>query len=155
VRGWLPSLLLVLSSGCGYAFTAAGRLTGGIASAAVRPFENRTTEPELGAALGAAVREELAKRGALARGETRQVIVGEVTSSAPAPAAPGGVRWRIRVEVEARLLDGERVVAERKLRREADYPAGLDALETEGRRAQALRALAAECGRELADALME
>lgn len=148
-------MLLLSLAACGYSLSAAGRLTGGLERAAVVPFENESTEPELGAALGAALREELARRGALATGASRAVVVGEVSASTPSPAAPGGVSWRIRVEVKARLMDGERLVVARTLAREADYPAGLDALETEGRRAQALRRLAADCARELADSLME
>ena len=157
-RGWprvRGAVLAVALAGCGYGFTATGRLAGGVTSAAVRPFEIRSTEPELGAILAGALRDELATRGALARGASRTVVEGEVSVGAPALAAPGAVRWRIALDVRARLLDGERVVAERSLRREADYPAGLDALETEGRRALALRALAAECARALAVSLME
>jgi hypothetical protein len=154
-RGRLTALALALAAGCGYSFSAAGQLTGGLRQASVRPFENRSTEPELGAALGAAVREELAARGALHRGESRAVVVGEVSVGRPTPAAPGGVSWRVAVDVKARLLDGERVVAERTLRREADYAAGLDPLETEGRRAQALKRLAADCARELVASMME
>ncbi|MGB8931108.1 MAG: hypothetical protein WCC48_07660, partial [Anaeromyxobacteraceae bacterium] len=73
----------------------------------------------------------------------------------PSPAAPGGVTWRVTLDVRARLLDGDRTVAERSLTRETDYPGGLDAIETEGRRAQALRKLAAECAREIVSSLME
>jgi len=65
------------------------------------------------------------------------------------------VSWHFTVEVKARLLRGDRVVAERTLRREANYPAGLDALETEGRRAQASRRLAADLARELVSSLLE
>jgi len=149
------SILLVLATACGYSFTAAARLTGGIESVGVRPFENRSTEPDLGVLFSGALRQELASRGALARGPARAVFLGEVGAGAPVPGAPGGASWRIALEVKARLLDGERAVAERTLRREADYTAGLDALETEGRRAQALRRLAAECARELVASLVE
>jgi hypothetical protein len=148
-------LALALSFACGYSFTAAGRLVGDLPSAAVRPFANRSAEPELGAELASALREELAARGALARGTTGAIVDGEVSAGPPAPSAPDGVSWRIGVDVRARLLDGDRVVAERTLRREVDYPAGLDALETEGRKAQALRRLAADCARELAASLMQ
>jgi hypothetical protein len=148
-------IALFISAGCGYGFAAGGRLTGGIERAFVLPFENRSTQPELGAAVAAALREELTARGALAKSQDGAVISGEVTASAPSPAAPGGVSWRFAVEVKAHLRQGDRVVAERKLRREADYPAGLDALETEGRRAQATRRLAAELARELVSTLLE
>ena len=148
-------LALSLSVACGYSFTAAGRLAGGIPAASVLPFENRSTEPELGAVLAGALREELAARGALALDGSAASVTGEVSVGAPSTAAPGGVSWRVALEVRARLLDGQRVVVERSLRREAVYPAGLDPLETEGRRALALRTLAADCARELAGSLME
>lgn len=153
----VPGLLLalVLSAACGYSFTAAGPLTGGIQAVAVRPFENRSAEPELGAALTAAVREELAARGLLAHADVRAALTGEVAAGAPVPAVPGGVGWRISIDVRARLVEGDRVVVERTLRRETSYAAGLDALETEGRRALALRKLAADCARELVATLVE
>jgi hypothetical protein len=147
--------LLAALSACGYSFAASGRLAGGVERAAVLPFENRSTEPEVGAVLAGALRDELAARGALARGSSAATIVGELRVAAPAPAAAGGTSWRVALDVRARLLDGDRVVTERALRREADYSAGVDALETEGRRTQALRRLAAECARELASSLME
>jgi hypothetical protein len=157
-RGRALGVILValsLFGGCGYHFAAGGRLTGGIESASVLPFENLSTQPELGAVLAAALREELAARGALARTEGGAVVAGEVSATVPSPSASGGVSWRFALEVRARLLQGDRVVAERKLRREVDYPAGLDALETEGRRAQASRRLAADMARELVATLME
>ncbi|HSM93162.1 MAG TPA: LPS assembly lipoprotein LptE [Anaeromyxobacteraceae bacterium] len=147
--------LLALSSACGYSLSAAGRLTGGVERASVLPFENLSTEPELGAVLSAALREELAARGALARGGSRTRVEGEVRVGVPSPAAPGGASWRVTLDVAARLVDGDRRVAERSLRRVIDYSAGVDALETEGRRTLALRTLAADCARELASSLME
>lgn len=155
MRGMAPVIALALCAACGYGFAAGGKLTGGIERASVRPFENRSTQPELGAAVAAALREELAARGAFARSEGGAVISGEVSATMPSPAAPGGVSWRFTVEVKARLQQGDRVVAERTLRREADYPAGIDALETEGRRAQASSRLAAELARQLVSSLME
>jgi hypothetical protein len=154
-RGRGLALLLLALAGCGYAFTAAGRLHGGAETVAVPPFANRSTEPELGAAIAAALRTELQARGVRVRADAPVRVTGEVTATAPAPAAIGGVSWRFAVVIDARLTDGERLVAERKVRREVDYPAGVDALETEGRRAQAAARLAAEVARELAASLME
>lgn len=148
------ALFLLATAACGYSFTAAGRLTGGVERASVRPFESGSADPGLGSAIAGALREELAARGALDAGAAA-VVDGVVSAGAPTPAAPGGVSWRIAVDVKARLRVGERVVAERTLRREVDYPAGVDALETEGRRAQALHRLVADCARELAASLME
>jgi len=153
--GRVAPLVALALAGCGYAFTAAGRLHGGAEAVAVPPFANRSTEPELGAAVAAALRSELQARGVRLRPDATARVTGEVTATAPTPAALGGVSWRFAVLVEARLTEGERIVAERKVRREVDYPAGLDALETEGRRAQAAARLAAEVARELAASLME
>ena len=154
-RGRLLVGLLLAASACGYGFAAGGRLTGGIDRASVRPFENLSTQPELGAVFAAALREELAARGTLATAEGGAVLSGAVSATPASPGAAGGVSWHFTVEVKARLLRGDRVVAERTLRREANYPAGLDALETEGRRAQASRRLAADLARELVSSLLE
>jgi hypothetical protein len=154
VRTPAPLLLLLLAA-CGYGFAASGSLPGGLERAAVPPFENRSAEPELGAVVAGSLRQELAARGVSVRGDARGRLVGEVTAGTPSPASPGGTSWRIGIGVKARLLDGERVVAERDVRREAIYQAGIDALETEGRRAQALRAAAADCAREIAASLVE
>jgi hypothetical protein len=151
-RGLLLALLSVAA--CGYGFSAAGRLTGGIERASVAPFENRSTQPDLGAALSAALREELAMRGALASSGSAATIAGEVTASVPVPAAPAGAIWRFSVEVRLRLVRGDQL-AERAVRREVDYSAGADALETEGRRAQAARRLSVELARELVASLAD
>jgi lipopolysaccharide assembly LptE-like protein len=142
----LAAALLALAA-CGYAVTTAGHgLQGGAARASVRPFENLSAEPELGAVVTTAVREQLARRG---EGGEGAVIEGEVRSGEPVPSTPGGgpagsaATWRIALEVRARLRVGDKVVAEKTVRREYDYLTGSDPLETEGRRAIALRRLAA------------
>jgi len=152
-RGLLIALLALAA--CGYGFSAAGRLAGGIERASVGPLENRSTQPDLGAVLTAALREELAMRGALASSGSAATIAGEVTASIPAPAAPAGAIWRFSVEVRLRLVRGDQRVAERVVRREVDYSAGADALETEGRRAQAARRLSVELARELVASLAD
>ena len=97
------------------------------------------------------MRGELARRGAAAGPGAPAEIVGEVRAGAPSPSSPDGATWRIGVEVKARLLVDGATVSERSVRREADYLAGvgLDALETEGRRALALRRTAEDAAREL------
>ncbi len=72
-------------------------------------------------------------------------------AGAPGPSSPDGATWRIGVEVKARLVVKGTTVSERTVRREADYLAGVsgDALETEGRRALALRRVADDAAREL------
>ncbi len=140
----------LVAGACGYRFTTASPLHGGVERATVAPFENLSAEPELGAAVAAALREELARRGAAGEGA---IIEGEVRAGEPAPTAPRGPSYRVAVEVRARLRVGGKVVAERTVRSDSDYVAGADALETEGRRALALRRATAGAAREIVRAL--
>ncbi len=153
----LPALAL---GACGYGFSQRFVARGGAERVHVRTFENLSTEPELGAALTAALRSELGRRGADAGEGAPAAIEGDVRATEPVPvaaptarvptaAAPGaaqvgGGAWRIGLEVRARLVSGGAVVAEHRARTEADYVGGADPLETEGRRALALRRLAAD-----------
>lgn len=138
-------------SACGYALETRYVAQGGAERVHVRAFENLSTEASLGAQVTAAMRGELARRGAAAGPGAPAEIVGEVRAGAPSPSSPDGGTWRIGVEVKARLLVDGATVSERSVRREADYLAGvgLDALETEGRRALALRRTAEDAAREL------
>jgi hypothetical protein len=149
------ALLALLASGCGYAVAAGAPLQGGARRVEVRPLSNHSSDPSLGAEVTAALRRELARRGALASGGPDAVIDGEVkTESAPA-SLPGGATLRVALEVRARLLVDGVVVADRTVRREADHLAGADALEGEARRAQALQRLADQAARELVAAFEE
>ncbi len=143
---------------CGYGFSQRYVARGGAERVHVRTFENLSTEPELGAALTAALRQELARRGADAGEGAPAAIEGDVRATAPAPssaateaaasaagaAQAGGGTWRVGVEVRARLVANGAVVAEHAARVDGDYVGGGDPLETEGRRAIALRRLAAD-----------
>ena len=91
----------------------------------MRPFENLSTEASLGAEVTAALRDELARRGASAGPGAPAEIVGQVRAGAPGPSSPDGATWRIGVEVKARLVVKGTTVSERTVRREADYLAGV------------------------------
>jgi hypothetical protein len=147
--GALALAAALLAAGCGYGFTQRYVARGGAERIHVRPFENLSTEPGLGAAVTAALRTELARRGAEAGKGVLATIEGQALASEPVPTSGGGATWRIAIEVRARLLDGEAAVAEHVFRRETDYVGGADALESEGRRALALRRLATEAAREI------
>lgn len=142
----------LLAAGCGYAVSAGLRLQGGAGQATVRTFENRSSDPSVGAEVSAALRRELARRGAEGEGA---VIDGEVRTEGAAATLPGGATARVAVEARARLSVGGRVVAERTVRREMDHLAGADPLEGEARRAQAIQRLATEVARALVDAFQE
>jgi len=143
---------LVALAGCGYGVAAGLQLHGGVTRAEVRPFASRSSDPGLGAAVAAALREELARRGGEGPGA---VIEGEVRTEGAAPTLPGGAAVRVVLEVEGRLLVQGATVATRTVRREAVHLGGADALEGEARRAQALQRLSHEVARALLDALEE
>jgi hypothetical protein len=136
-------------SACGYGFSQRYVAAGGVDRIHVRAFENRSTEPELGATVTAALRDELARRGADAEAGAGAVLEGEVRATQPTLTSTEGTTWRIGVEVRARLVPREGAAVERTVRREIDFLAGADPLETEGRRALALRRAADEVARGL------
>jgi Lipopolysaccharide-assembly len=153
-RALAPAVALALA--CGYGFSTRYHAQGGADRVHVRAFENLSTEASLGAEVTAALREELARRGAAGDEGAPAAIDGRVRAFAPTPSTvPVGssypATWRIVVEVHARLVIGDKAIAERTVRRETDYLSGVagDALETEGRRALALRRVAADAAREI------
>jgi hypothetical protein len=162
---FLASATAAALAACGYGFTQRYVAKGGAGSVHVRPFENLSTEPGLGAALTSALRAELSRRGADAGEGAAAFIEGDVRATEPAPATtrqvpasgaagvasvPEVSGWRIAVEVRARLVQpsGART-AEHAARREGFYLAGADPLETEGRRALAVRQLAQDAARDV------
>jgi hypothetical protein len=146
--------LALLAAGCGYGVAAGLTLSGGARRAEVRPLENRSSDPGLGAEVAAALRRELDRRGA-GGGAGAATIEGEVRTEGAGATLPGGATQRLALEVRARLSQGGKVLAERTVRREADHLSGADALEGEARRAQALRRLADQVARELVNAFEE
>ena len=156
--GWLHAAPAALAlCACGYSFTQRYVAKGGAERVHVRAFENLSTEPALGAAITSALRSELSRRGADAGEGAATAIEGEVRSVEPAPASLRTVApttaevatWHIAVEVRARLVQGGAKLSELTVRREGGFLAGADPLETEGRRALALRRLAEEAAREV------
>jgi hypothetical protein len=149
VRRALAAAAVLGLAGCGYGFSQRYAAAGGVDRIHVRPFVNASTEAELGAALTAALRAELARRGADAPEGQGAVLDGEVRATEPSLTSTSGVTWRVGVEVRARLTAGTARPVERIVRRETDFLAGSDPLETEGRRALALRRVVDDAAREL------
>jgi hypothetical protein len=148
--GWFlaTALLLALAStGCGYGLSTRWQGKGGADRVEVRDLENLSTEPGLGAAMTGALRTALARRGAAGAGGAR--IEGEVRAQPPVPSSADGLTWRISVELRARLVAGAEVAAEGTFSRAVDYLGGADPVESEGRRALALRRLADELAGEV------
>ncbi len=134
---------------CGYAFSEKYVARGGASSIRVRAFENRSSDPGLGAAVTDALRTELARRGADGGGGTAAEIDGEVRADEPSVASGGAATWRVALTVRARLVSSGTTLAEHVARREAEFLGGADPLETEGRRARALRRLADDAARDV------
>jgi lipopolysaccharide assembly LptE-like protein len=148
------ALAALAATGCGYGFTTRYVARGGADRIHVRAFENRSTEPELGAAVTTALRDGLARRGAAAGAGASAFIDGEVRAGEPVVSVGGDERqpaptWRIAVEVRARLVVAGAPAEQRVVRREADFLAGADPLESEGRRALALRRVAEDAAAEI------
>ncbi len=147
-------ILLPALAGCGYAFAAgAGRMPAGAEKVLVRPLANRTPDAEAGALVAAALRDELARRDASGGESAPARIEGTVLESTAALTSPDGSTWLLTLEVEARLLAGDRVLGEVRVRRQEDYLGEVDALATEGRRRLALRRAAEAAAQEILERL--
>jgi len=156
-RAALAALIALLGplAGCGFGLVAGAPLRGGVRRVEVGILENRSGDPGAGAAVTAALRRELKRRGLAAAGEGAARLEGEVRTSSGGAGLPGGATRRLSLEVRARLVSGGATVAEPVVRREAEALAGADALEGEAWRAHAITRLADEVARALLDALEE
>ena len=156
MRALAGALLVAIAlASCGYHVVQPYRARGGADRIHVKAFENESADPELGATVTAALRDELARRGAWAGAEAPAVLEGSIGSTEGAPSTPGSATFRVAVEVRARLAVQGKTVQELTVRREADQLGGADALESEGRRALVLRRLASDAARELLRAIEE
>jgi hypothetical protein len=152
VRPALAAALAAAALGaaaCGYGFTQRYHARGGAERIFVRAFENRSADPDLGVALTSSLREQLARRGAAAGPESPAVIEGEVDAREGVPSSAAGQTFHLWLEARARLSVDGKTVAQHVARRQGDHLGGADALETEGRRALALRGLAEDAAREI------
>ncbi len=155
-RAGLTVALLALASaaGCGYTVGAgSNRLPSGAGAVFVAPLDNRTGDAEAGALVAAALRGELARRGAAGGEGASARIEGVVTRSVSSPLTTQSATWRLTFEVEARLVVDGKEAARMNVHREVDYLGEVDAIATEGRRRLAVRRAADETGREIAERL--
>jgi len=147
-----PALALLLLAGCGYGFSSGvSRLPAGAEKVFVRPLANRTADAEAGALVAAALRQELARRGAEGGAAAPAALEGEVETILATPAT--GATWRLTLVVKARLEAGGKPLGEVTVRPAEEYLLGVDALESEGRRRVALRRAAERAGREIVERL--
>jgi hypothetical protein len=154
-RAGAIALLLALS-GCGYSLTAGdARMPREAQRVFVRPFENRTTDAEAGALVAAALRQELARRGAEGGTATSARIEGTVEDASYALVVPNPPTYGLSLTVSARLLVGDELVAERRTARSEQWLSGFDPLENEGWRRVALRRAAEAVAKDLLETFQE
>ena len=139
IRSAVGLLLACALGGCGYsAHGSAGRLPRGAEQIFVRPLEDRTTDADAGALVAAALRRELARRGADAGPDAPARIEGAVERVTFGAPGPNGALYRLTLVVST-------------TQRDEDWLAGQDPLESEGRRRLALRHAADEAAREIVE----
>jgi hypothetical protein len=103
--------------------------------------------------VAAALRAELARRDADGGEGAPARIEGEVEEVSAAPVSAGAGVWRLALAVRVRLEAGGRALGEARSRRTEEYVAGVDPLESEGRRRTALGRAAAAVAREIVERL--
>ena len=147
------ALLAALAVACGYGLRPSGDpLRAGAERVFVPPLENRTADAEVGALVAAAVRRELARRGAAAGPEAPARLEGEVLESSFGASSVSGT-YRVTLRARVRLVVDGAVAAEHTVARGEDVLAGQDPLESEGRRRLALRRTAEALGRDVVERL--
>ncbi len=145
---------VLAAAGCGYSVTAGGgRLPQGAEKVYVPVLVNRTSEAEAGSLVAAAMREELARRGASGGEGAPARLDGTVVRCSAVPVNVQSGTWRLTFEVQARLVVDGKTVAEATSRREVDYLGEVDAVATEGRRRLAVRRAASDAARDVVERL--
>ena len=111
IRSAAGLLLACALGGCGYsAHGSAGRLPHGAEQIFVRPLEDRTTDADAGALVAAALRRELARRGADAGPDAPARIEGAVERVTFGAPGPNGALYRLTLIVSTQLLVGGKLV---------------------------------------------
>ena len=153
-RGLTPFLVAILLTACGYRFTAPNAsLPGGMLSARVPFFTNRTAEPGAELAFTQAARDQLERAGRLGGPDAQGVLEGTIiaVSSGPFMTAPSLGRqpvFRMTATISLNLQKSGLSVGSTTVAVSEEFPSGPDVLLTESNRAAALRRLADACVRE-------
>jgi hypothetical protein len=160
-EGWGEGklLLLLLLMSCGYRFTAPNAsLPGGVRSAHVPFFINRTAEPGAELSFTQAARDQLDRAGRLGGPDAEGVLEGTITSvgSGPFLSAPTLIKqpvFRMTAGLTLTLKKSGVAVGTASVSVSEEFPSGPDVLLTESNRAAALRRLADAAVREALERL--
>jgi hypothetical protein len=142
--------LVALFIGCGYRFTANGRLPEGIRTVCAPVFLNRTADPGLEVSFTQAFRERLIRvgaAGASCEGEVRAEVV-EIFGVPTLGTPQGLVSYRLISKMVVRLFKGERLLSEQVISGEEDYLDSQDIIEAEANRQAAMRRLAEQMAKD-------
>jgi hypothetical protein len=148
-RARVVAAMVLLLAGCGYRAVTPYHARGGAERIHVRAFENDSSDPELGAAVTAALRDELARRGAYAGADAPAQLEGRVRVVTGTPSSYFSSSATVAVEIQARLSVEGKLVHEFTVGVGAPHQGGADALESEGRRATALHKMARDAARQV------
>lgn len=152
-RTRVAAAMLLLLAGCGYRAVTPYRARGGAERIHVRAFESDSADPDLGTAVTAALRDELARRGADAGADAPAQLDGVVRVTSGTSSSYFSSGAIVSVEVRARLSIHGKLIHELTVQRTEAHQGGADALESEGRRATALHKMARDAAREVLRAL--
>ena len=149
------ALLSFFLAACGYRVVTPYRARGGVEHVHVQALENDSGDPELGAAATAALRDELARRGASAGADAPAQLQGTVRVTSGVSSSYYNWASNVGVEIHARLSLEGKLLHEVTIQRAENHPGGADPLESEGRRSATLRKLARDAAREVIRELEE
>lgn len=148
-KGLAPVLVAIMLTACGYRFTAPNAsLPGGLHSARVPVFTNRTAEPGAELAFTQAARDQLDRAGRLGGPDAEGVLEGTILSVGSGPFMGRPPVFRMTATISLNLTKSGLSVGTTTSSVSEEFPSGPDVLLTESNRAAALRRLADACVRE-------
>src|SRR5512142_1620953 len=104
--------VLLLLAGCGYRAVTPYRARGGAEQIHVRAFENDSADPDLGAAVTSALRDELARRGAYAGADAPAQLEGVVRVISGTSSSYFSSNATVSVQIHARLSVNGKLIQE-------------------------------------------
>lgn len=141
-------VLCLLSTGCGYRFTAGGApLPEGVRQVAIPILVNKTTEPGWEVTCTQALRTEATRAGNAVDSTANAQISGELSGVGGGPAVvmwgQSPASYRVGATAHVTLLKEGRVVADVIVQGTEDYLPGLDVVQSDANRQGALVRLGA------------
>jgi hypothetical protein len=153
-EGVLIALALLVTTGCGYRFTAPNsELPAGIRSVYVPVFTNKTPEVAAELLFTSAAKDQLARANRLGGESSDAVLEGTITTITSgvtfgSPELPRQPVFRLSVALTLVLKKGGATVSSTAFVTNEEFPSGADVLLTESNRSAALKRVADTAMRE-------